>query len=206
VNVRIIAATNQDLTRLIKEERFRTDLYYRLRGATITLPPLRERRDDIPELAHHFLFRHNRLLNTAAQSISQEAMEILCAHDWPGNVRELQNVVREALIVSIGPTILPEFIPPELHLKHGDTDPEGDIEAMPDLGEAGLLPTMIERYLADGEGDVYRRVRDHFDALVISRALKASGGSQRRAAELLGLSRITLREKLRALKRAATPA
>ena len=114
-DVRIIAATNQDLDRLIEAGRFRKDLYYRLRGVTIQFPPLRERRDDIPELAHYFLFRYSRQLGTSVQSISAEAMELLERYAWPGNVRELQSVIREALVVSAGPSILPEFLPAELH-------------------------------------------------------------------------------------------
>ena len=120
VDVRIVAATNQNLDVMIEQGRFRTDLYYRLRGTTLFLPPLRERREDIAELAHYFLFRHNRRLSTAVQSISQEAMELLENYDWPGNVRELQNTIHEALIASAGPTILPDFLPAELHRRRQD--------------------------------------------------------------------------------------
>ena len=104
-NVRVLAATNQPLDVLIEQSRFRKDLYYRLRGVTIHLPPLRERREDIAELAHYFLFRYNRQIGTTVQSITPEAMALLEAYDWPGNVRELQSVVREALIVSAGPAL-----------------------------------------------------------------------------------------------------
>src|SRR5690348_14122104 len=108
-DVRIVAATNQNLDAMIANNRFRRDLYYRIRGVTLHLPPLREREDDIAELAHYFLFRLNRQLGTAVQSISSEALELLERHSWPGNVRELQSVLREALIVATGPTLLPEF-------------------------------------------------------------------------------------------------
>src|SRR3954471_2432004 len=110
-DVRVVAATNQNLDAMIAENRFRRDLYYRIRGVTLHLPPLRERTDDIAELAHYFLFRLNRQLGTAVQTISSEALEILQRHSWPGNVRERQSVLREALIVSTGPTLLPEFLP-----------------------------------------------------------------------------------------------
>src|SRR5437764_180348 len=102
VDVRIIAATNQNLDAMIAENRFRRDLYYRIRGVTLNLPPLRERQEDIAELAHSFLFRLNRQLGTAVQTISSEALEILQRHSWPGNIRELQSVLREALIVATG--------------------------------------------------------------------------------------------------------
>ena len=106
VNVRILAATNQDLDTLIAQGQFRKDLYYRLSGVTIPLPPLRERPEDIPELAHYFLFRYNRQLGTSVQSISPEVLELLQSYRWPGNVRELQNVIRQTLIGSAGSTIV----------------------------------------------------------------------------------------------------
>ncbi len=111
VDVRVIAATNQNLDELIESGRFRKDLYYRLRGVTISLPALRDRAEDISELAHYFLFRYNRQMGTSARSISPAALELLQQYDWPGNVRELQSIIRESLIVSAGPTILPEFLP-----------------------------------------------------------------------------------------------
>ncbi len=197
-DVRIVAATNQNLDAMIEQGRFRTDLYYRLRGTTITLPPLRERREDIAELAHYFLFRHNRRLNTTAQSISQEAMELLENHDWPGNVRELQNTIHEALIATSGPSILPDFLPPELH-RHDRTEaapaepldvPDGDM-----LGLQRFLDSAVKA----GETDIYRRARDYFDRFVILKAMQQAGGNQHRAAEILGLSRVTLRARLRAL-------
>ena len=113
VDVRIIAATNQNVESMISDGRFRQDLYYRLRGVTILLPPLRNRIEDIPELAHYLMFRFNQQLRTAVQSIAPEAIEKLQCHRWPGNVRELQSVIREALILSTGPTLLPEFLPLE---------------------------------------------------------------------------------------------
>ena len=199
VQVRVIAATNQDLNVLIEQGRFRKDLFYRLRGLTIHLPPLRERREDIAELAHHFLFRFNRQLGTAVQAISPEALELLQSYDWPGNVRELQSVIRETLIASAGPVILPEFLPAELH--HGET-PEAETDV-----ETSLLPTpdwlslpqQVETWIADGQTDVYRRAREQLDRLVILRAMQQAGGNRNRAAEILGLSRVTLRAKLRGM-------
>ena len=195
--VRIIAATNQDLDALIERERFRKDLYYRLRGVTIHLPALREHREDIAELAHYFLFRFNRQLGTAVQSISPQALELLEKYDWPGNVRELQSVVRESLIVSAGPTILPEFLPSELHRdKNTEPEAEADVGSMPDV-DWGMLREFVETATAQGETDVYRRALEHFDRLVIAHVMRNAGGQQNRAAEMLGLSRVTLRAKLR---------
>ncbi len=199
VDVRVIAATNQNLDALIEQGRFRKDLYYRLRGVTIHLPPLRERREDIPELAHYFLFRYNRQLGTSVQSISPEALEVLQRYDWPGNVRELQSVIREALIVSAGVTILPEFLSAELQRVAAT-------EAEPELPETGLpdpqwqeLVDSVQEWLASGQRDIYRRAREQFDRLLILGAMRKAGGNQNRAAEILGLSKVTLRARLRAM-------
>ena len=185
VDVRVIAATNQNLEVLIEQGRFRKDLYYRLRGVTIHLPPLRDRREDIAELAHYFLFRYNRQIGTSVQSISPAALELLQQYSWPGNVRELQSVIHEALIVSAGPTILPEFLPAELH----GTTPAGATGApalSEDLVDWQRFPRLINQWLAAGETDLYRRGLEHFDRLVIRRAMEQADGNQARAAEILG--------------------
>jgi len=200
VNVRILAATNQNLEELIAQGRFRKDLYYRLRGVTIHLPPLRERRDDIPELAHYFLFRVNRELGTAVHSIAPEALDLLQQYHWPGNIRELQSVVREALIASAGPSILPEFLPVELHQPAStEAEVEAETDQISDSDWQGLR-SFVEQSIAGGQGDVYRRARDQFDRVLLLRAMQQAQGNQNRAAELLGISRVTLRARLRALR------
>ena len=197
VDVRILAATNQDLDSLIGDGRFRKDLYYRLSGVTIPLPPLRDRREDIPELAHYFLFRYNRQLGTSVQSISPEALELLQSYQWPGNVRELQNVLRQALIVSAGPTILPEFLPAELH-EEAASEAEEAIESqtVPDTAWQTLQQD-FKAWLASGETDLYRRAREQFDRLIILGAMQHAGGNRSQAGRILGLSQVTLRAKLR---------
>src|SRR6202522_4069132 len=110
VDVRIVAATNQDLHQMVRERRFRADLYYRLNVFPIALPPLRDRSEDIPLLVHHFVSKLARRLNKDLKHIPSEAMEVLQLHDWPGNVRELQNFIERAMILSPGP----EFrLPPD---------------------------------------------------------------------------------------------
>jgi two-component system nitrogen regulation response regulator GlnG len=196
-DVRVIASTNQDLDALIEQNKFRNDLYYRLRGVTIHLPPLRERREDIAELAHYFLFRFNKQLGTAVQSISSEALELLEQYHWPGNVRELQSVIREALIASAGPTVLPDFLPAEVHqpeAAEADVDSEGS--PMPEM-DWDMLPQFVEAAVAKGETNVYRRALERFDRLVVSYIMRHAGGQQNRAAEILGISRATLRARLR---------
>ncbi len=197
VDVRILAATNQDLDSLIADGRFRKDLYYRLSGMTIPLPPLRDRREDIPELAHYLLFRYNRQLGTSVQSISPEAVELLQSYRWPGNVRELQNVLRQALIASAGPTILPEFLSAELLEEPGSEGQEPvDTQALPDTAWQTLQED-FRAWLIGGETDLYRRAKEQFDQLVILGAMQHAGGNRSQAGKILGLSQVTLRAKLR---------
>jgi two-component system nitrogen regulation response regulator GlnG len=199
-DVRIVAATNQNLEDLITQGRFRRDLYYRLRGVTIQLPPLRDRREDIAELAHYFLFRYNHQLGTAVQSISPAAMDLLEQYNWPGNVRELESVIREGLITSAGLTLLPEFLPVEIR-QPSEATSENDTEESPVANiDWQTLPQLIEQALAEGGTNIYRRVRDQFDRLLIARVMQHTDGNQNKAAELLGLSRVTLRSRLRAIK------
>jgi DNA-binding NtrC family response regulator len=197
VDVRIIAATNQDLAALIEQGRFRKDLYYRLSGVAISLPPLRQRQEDIPELAHYFLFRYNRQLDAALQSISPEALELLQAYPWPGNVRELQNVIRQSVLVAAGPTLLPEFLPAEIQ-QYEPPEAAADLEisAFTDSDWQGL-PRMVKAWIAGHEGDVYRRAREEFDRLIIHEAMQEAEGNRSLAGKILGLSHVTLRAKLR---------
>jgi DNA-binding NtrC family response regulator len=199
-DVRVIAATNQDLVKLIEEGIFRKDLYFRLRGITIQLPPLRDRREDIAELAYYFLFRYNRQLGMTVQAISAEAMELLEQYSWPGNVRQLQSVIREALIVSAGSTLLPEFLSPEVREPGAaESDAAEETAALPEPDWKNLSD-YVEQAIGEGRTDVYRKAREQFDRLLVLRAMKEAGGNQHRAAEILGLSRVTLRSKLSALR------
>jgi DNA-binding NtrC family response regulator len=204
VNVRVIAATNQSLEAMIETGKFRRDLYYRLRGVVLHLPALRERTEDIAELAHYFLFRYNRQLGTTVQSISMEALDRFQRYKWPGNVRELQSVIREALIASTGTTLLAEFLPNELQTEEPDVaDVTPNLAAFADATWQGLAE-FIERAFQEKPEDLYRRALLQFDGLVVARAMKASEGHQTKAAEILGLSRPTLRAKLRMIKSEST--
>ena len=194
VDVRILAATNQDLEHYIEQGRFRKDLYYRLRGVAIHLPPLRERREDIPDLANFFLGRCKQDPDCPVQTISREAMELLKQHNWPGNIRELQATIREALLRSSGSVLLPEFLPSALQTESQTPDDElqPTTESWQQLGES------LESWFASGQTDLYRRALEQFDRLVLIRAVMESGGNQTRASEILGISRFTLRSKMRA--------
>ncbi|MBL8813213.1 MAG: sigma-54-dependent Fis family transcriptional regulator [Planctomycetaceae bacterium] len=198
VDVRVIAATNQNLDQMIEQGRFRQDLYYRLRGVTITLPPLRDRCEDIPEIAHALMFRYNQQLGTQVQSISPEALELLVNHRWPGNIRELQSVIREALIISMGTVLLPEFLPLDSRPDTAE-DVRTEIAAIPqDAWQS--LGKQVDEWLDQRIPDFYRRILLEFDRLLINSAMSRAGGLQTHAAELLGLSRPTLRSKLRSLR------
>jgi transcriptional regulator with GAF, ATPase, and Fis domain len=114
VNVRVIAATNRDLEAGVREGTFREDLYYRLNVVPVVLPPLRERKEDVPSLVERFLEQYSGEMGRNVTAVSGEAMELLMAYSWPGNVRELQNLVERMVVVADGPVILPQHLPPEL--------------------------------------------------------------------------------------------
>jgi two-component system, NtrC family, response regulator PilR len=168
-DIRVIAATNQDLTRLVAEGRFREDLFYRINVIPIALPPLRERREDIPLLAEHFLAKYTETMGKQIAAISNEALELLIRHDWPGNIRELENVIERAVALEGTPTILAESLPPSVR---GETPRAA-------MGPAESLPTSG----FDLETHVQNIERGY-----IAEALKRAGGVQVRAAELLGMS------------------
>jgi transcriptional regulator with PAS, ATPase and Fis domain len=176
VDVRFVAATNQDLERAVREGRFREDLYYRLNVIPVVLPPLRERRTDIPLLVDHFLARHQRP-GVPRGSVSDEALRRLIAYDWPGNVRELESVLERALLLGEGPQIVPDDLPPQVRAGLSRVSAGGVEVDIPDAGldlEA-LESTLIRKALAKAEGNVSK------------------------AARLLGLTRRTLQYRLEKL-------
>ncbi len=177
-DVRIIAATNQNLETLIEQGRFRKDLYYRVRGVTIHLPPLRERVGDIPELAHYFLYRFNRQIGTRVHSIAPETLELMERYAWPGNVRELQNAIHEALIVSAGPTLLPDFLPLEVRRSAAAETHSGVDEAAEADVDWQALPRRIETWLSEHQQNIYRRALHHFERLIIGRVMHEAGQNQ----------------------------
>ena len=185
----MLAATNQNLERLIAAGRFRDDLYYRLQAVTIRVPPLRERRDDIPELAHHFLFRYTREADRDVRGFDPQALELLRQYDWPGNVRQLQNCVRAAVYQAAGQAILPADLRPLI--------PGAPTGAPSAPAPTADLTGVIEAMLRDGQGGVYGRVVGAVERELIARALRHTRGHLARASELLGINRTTLRHKLR---------
>ncbi len=196
VDVRIIAATNRDLEQAVANGAFREDLYYRLKVVTMSLPPLRERREDIPLLARHFLCRFSREAGAPDPGLTPQAMAFLTGHDWPGNVRELANVLQKTLIFSRGGPIAAE----DLHKAAGTTPsaamagPTGTAGAGGDGTALEFLRRFVRQELVaarDDEG-AFESLMDRFGAVVIAEALAMTGGNRTRAARLLGLSRPTL--------------
>jgi two-component system nitrogen regulation response regulator GlnG len=187
-HVRVLAATNQDLERLIAAGRFRADLYYRLKVVEVHVPPLRDRREDIPELAHHFLFRFARQAGRDVRGFDPEALERLRQADWPGNVRQLQNAVRAAVYHAAGGTVRVADLP----------DPAANAAGAPAAPAFDLVGT-IEALLRNGGKDVHGRVIALVERELITRALRQTHGHQAQASDLLGISRATLRHKLREL-------
>jgi two-component system nitrogen regulation response regulator GlnG len=192
-HVRVLAATNQNLEERIAEGRFRKDLYYRLHIVTIQVPPLRERRDDIAELAHHFVYRTNRELGLNFQGFDPEVLACLHDYGWPGNVRELHSVIKETMLRHPGPIILPEFLPPQIR-QH----PEVTGEHRPETGRLDLT-ALIDDLLERGENNVYAQVMRVVERTLLMRALQETHGHLGQASDRLGLSRSTLRYKLRDL-------
>lgn len=174
VDVRIVAATNSDLRTEIKSRRFREDLYYRLNVIPLHLPPLRERKEDIPLLAEHFLRKYNREFGKKIKGFKKEAVALLCSHDWPGNVRELENLVERLVVLTRGGTIETEKLPPEI---------KGELPCMPAASETRLKEAVRK-----------------FEAEFIRRALDKVGGKKGKAAKLMGIHRNTLIHLERKLK------
>jgi len=199
-DVRLIAATNKELDEEVAAGRFRVDLLYRLNVFAIRVPPLRERREDIPLLIEYFLPRFSRSLGRNVHSVAPEAQRCLLSSSWPGNVRQLQSVLKYAIIQGSGDVLTLDCLPENLR---GNPAPSGTRPLTPDAYLAGLAE-FTEGLLRAGELDLYRRVSLEMDRVVLVTVLRHVKGNQVKASEMLGISRTTLRAKLRALKRTGT--
>jgi two-component system nitrogen regulation response regulator GlnG len=199
-NVRIVAATHRDLRLLVRQGLFREDLFYRLNVVPVRLPPLTERREDIPELVNHFLQRAVEE-GLPAKRLDASAMERLMAYDWPGNVRELENFVKRLTVLYSQEVIDGAVIEAELAEPSPTERSDGGIRSQ-SLGEAA--EHHIARYFAAHGGalpgaGLYERVLREVERPLIALTLEATGGNQLQAARVLGLNRNTLRKKLREL-------
>jgi len=210
-NVRIVAATHRDLRQAIRQGQFREDLFYRLNVVPIRLPPLRERTDDIADLARHFLERA-RLDGLPAKSLDGGAVDALRGHRWPGNVRELENVMRRMAALHADEVITAESILAELADGEGgpSTVAARDVAGSPEpVGAEAPLAAAVERHIRhflaawrDGTGpsDIYEQVLAEIERPLIRMTLAATRGNQIKAAAMLGLNRNTLRKKIRDLE------
>jgi DNA-binding NtrC family response regulator len=189
IDVRVIAATHRDLEAAMREKEFREDLYYRLNVVAVTLPALRNRREDIPDLVRYFLRKHGPELGNYEPSIHPEALELLQGQPWPGNVRELENVMRKALLLAQNYTISVEHIRAALN-KVADSA----------FSPARPFAEYVDELLAAAQRgevtDSHLRVLEMAERELFSRAIQQAQGNQTKAARWLGVSRITMKAKL----------
>jgi len=191
MDVRVLAATHRDLESMMRDGRFREDLFYRLNVVTISLPGLRERRGDIPLLAEHFLAKYGESLGERV--IAPEALERLVGHDWPGNVRELENVIQRAMVMASAGVILPEHLP------------IGPVSAAVAVAADASLEDIIEKKIHETVGGLHGQSSANLHGLMVAlvekpllrAVMRETKGNQVRAAQLLGINRNTLRKKLK---------
>lgn len=195
VDTRVIAATNRELMEEVEAERFREDLYYRLNVVSIELPPLRERREDVPELVGHFLNVYNERNDRYVVHIERRALEALQDYHWPGNVRELQNYIERAVVMAEGDELtcelLPEVVlrggrPRNAKLKGADTETLASELVQRGLGQSGPQ-----------EDDLYNKIVNRVERELIAQVMAACDGVQIKAAAKLGINRNTLHKKLK---------
>lgn len=191
VDVRIIAATHQNLEHLVEENRFREDLFHRLNVIRIHLPKLADRREDIPKLAQHFLHRAAEELNVEPKMLSGETETYLSKLPWPGNVRQLENTCRWITVMASGREVHVQDLPPELMTRKDVDTPSGDWEK--------ALRHWADQCLAAGQHDILSKAVPTFERALIETALKHTAGRKRDAANLLGWGRNTLTRKLKEL-------
>jgi transcriptional regulator with PAS, ATPase and Fis domain len=172
INIRVISATNANLEELVKNGKFRMDLYYRLNTFTVKIPPLRERTEDINPLSHHFITKFNQETGLSIKGLSNDALAILMSYHWPGNVRELKSVIEKACLGAKSGLILPE------HLTHTDPKP------MYDCGNLAELQT-VKNAKCNAERDA------------IIQALESTGGNKKKACMLLDMNRTTFYKRLK---------
>jgi two-component system nitrogen regulation response regulator GlnG len=197
-DVRIIAATNRDLESMTGEGTFRPDLYYRLNGFTIKVPPLRDRGDDLLLLIEAFLSRYSRELGKQLQRVSPESLKILVEYAWPGNVRELQSMLRKSLLNLTGPVLIPEFLPEEIRNYSGGPA-VGMAGGASGDGIASDLTGLVASRLQSGSENLYAEALEFMERYVVTRVLQTTGGNQSKAAKILGITRGSLRNKTHSL-------
>ena len=190
VDIRVLAATNQNLEKAVQEKRFREDLFYRLNVVTLFLPPLRERVEDIPELVEYFISRFKQRASSSALGISPEVLRLFKSYSWPGNVRELENVLKKAFILCKSAVLTREDFP---FLK--GLEPQSDLERFEK--ELSNLLEILFQTKEHLKGEFYQKIVELVEKHLIEKTLREVGNNQVKAAELLGINRITLRKRIK---------
>src|SRR5262249_26824464 len=200
VDTRVVAATNQLLEDEIAAGRFRDDLYYRLNVVPIYLPPLRERREDIPLLGRFFLERYSEENRRDPPELTPEVLDVLMKHDWPGNVRELENYIERAVVLSAGRPLTPEMVRP---IDRAEMARAGMRRAAPAGDLQGLIQQLVQpalRAVPADSRDLYGRVMDSVERELIERVLAECNDVHVKAAERLGINRNTLHKKVESFR------
>jgi len=195
IDVRIIAATHQNLALAVTQRCFREDLYYRLNVVPMYLPPLRERREDIPLLIDYFLQRFETELGTGRKFLSHEARAILLSYHWGGNIRELENVIKRAMVLTTSSVILPQHLPESIR---GGIKEENDADILRRLVERKAR-ALFSNAQSEGTGEIYHIILSEIERFLLQVILDETDGNQLRTADLLGINRNTLRKKIRTL-------
>ncbi len=188
VNIRVIGATNRNLEQLVQEGKFREDLFYRLNVIHIHLPPLRERRDDIPVLVDCLIKRFSKEYGKRIVGYTKDFIETIINYDWPGNIRELENVIKRAIALSTKNVLTSKDIPELTNIKH---------TKYKEKGWKDLLREDIKRLFKEKKENVYSEILNEVEKLLIEEAISKTGNNQVRASKLLGINRLTLRKKLK---------
>jgi two-component system nitrogen regulation response regulator GlnG len=192
-NVRLISATNRDLEQMIEDGDFRLDLFHRINGFEIELPPLRERGEDIELLTEYFIKEYNKQLNRNVTGLSPETMSLIKAYSWPGNLRELQGALRRSILMSTGPVIVPEWLPAEVCAPGKQDEVETSSDDLPPAD----LRTFVRERLSAESNNLYEEALGMFEKYLITSVLQETSGNQSKAAEKLGITRGSLRTKIR---------
>lgn len=197
-DARIVSATNRPLEEMIEENEFRLDLYHRINAFEIFIPPLRERGDDIDLLIKFFIRKFSNQLGKQVEGISPEAIELLRNYGWPGNVRELQSVIRRSLLMATGPVIVPENVNHELHERATECSSDRSATSSPITNPVGV-DAFVQDRINEGSTDIYAETLAMMERKLITKLLGETAGNQSQAAEMLGITRGSLRTKIRSL-------
>jgi transcriptional regulator with GAF, ATPase, and Fis domain len=196
VNVRVIAATNRSLVQKMKDGSFRVDLFYRLKVVSMYLPPLRERRGDIPLLVDHFIHKYNLQTGKSIHGVTEDALKFLQTYPWPGNIRELENNIHNAVVMAKGDSLKPEDFP--IYAESGRSAQIDYSVIQEDYVKlfAQLIEPIFDRIVQTSNSQVYAHLQAALEKSMISCALKANRSNQVKTSEMLGISRNTLRDRM----------